>query len=75
MANGITVFDGAAACGSGLAFGQRFTIRDDPTGREYVCEDRGAGPAAWVDIFFADAAQGWAWQGQVGSRATIEMLP
>ncbi len=74
MANGNTVFDGAAACGYELSLGQRFRILNDPTGREYVCEDRGAGPDAWVDIFFADEAAGWAWQGRVGSWATIEML-
>ena len=75
MANGVQVYDGAAACGTGFALGQRFTILGDPTLREYVCSDRGLGGHYWVDIFFADATEGYAWQAVVGNYGTVRLLP
>lgn len=66
MANGQQVFAGAAACSYNLSFGTRFQIAGDPTGRTYVCLDRGVPTATWVDIWFYDAADGWAWQTAFG---------
>ena len=73
MANGVGVYDGAAACGYGFDLGQRFSIDGDPTARIYTCEDRGGGPARWVDIFFADAAAAQAWQAVVGSYGKVRL--
>ena len=73
MANGQVVHEGAAACGGGMALGQRFTIRDDPTGRVYKCEDRGLGPWLWVDIWFPTAEEGYAWLAQVGSYGKVRL--
>ena len=67
MANGQQVFAGAAACSYNLSFGTRFQIANDPTGRTYVCLDRGVPNATWVDIWFYDAADGWDWQTAFGS--------
>ncbi len=66
MANGQQVFAGAAACSYNLSFGTRFQIVNDPTGRTYVCLDRGVPTATWVDIWFYDVADGWAWQTAFG---------
>ena len=66
MASGQPVFAGAAACSYDLPLGTRFTITNDPTGRTYVCLDRGVPTPTWVDIWFYDAADGWAWQASVG---------
>jgi len=71
MANGEYVHPGAAACGSAFALGRRFTVVGDPTGRVYRCEDRGLGPALWVDIWFPTVEEGWAWIAQVGSQGRI----
>ena len=71
MANGQQAFDGAAACSSDLSFGTRFTVANDPTGRVFTCLDRGALAATWVDIWFYDAADGWAWQSYVGTVSDI----
>lgn len=70
MANGQQVFDGAAACSYGMPFGTRFFINDDPARRVYTCLDRGAIVAPWVDIWFYDPADGWAWQAQVGGTSS-----
>ena len=70
MANGQQVFDGAAACSFGMPFGTRFFINADPAGRVYTCLDRGALAAPWVDIWFYDPADGWAWQAQVGTSSS-----
>ncbi len=70
MANGQQVFDGAAACSYGMPFGTRFFINADPAGRVYTCLDRGALAAPWVDIWFYDPADGWAWQAQVGTSTS-----
>jgi hypothetical protein len=75
MANGQVVHEGAAACGGGMALGQRFTIRNDPTGRVYECTDRGLGSWWWVDIWFPAAADGYAWVAQVGNYGTVRLLP
>lgn len=75
MANGEPVYDGAAACGYGLALGQRFRIENDPTLRDYVCSDRGLGPQYWVDIFFRDPGAGWDFLAQVGTQGRIVLLP
>ena len=71
MTNGEVVHPGAAACGYAFELGMRFTIDDDPTGRTYTCKDRGSGPYHWIDIFFADPANGWAWQEIVGTTGMI----
>ena len=74
MANGQKVYEGAAACSYNLAMGTMFTITGDPTGRVYVCKDRGLLPNTHVDIFWNDPADGWRWQRAVGSRGTIEIV-
>jgi hypothetical protein len=74
MANGQKVYEGAAACSYNLAMGTMFTIKGDPTGRVYVCKDRGLLPNTHVDIFWNNPADGWAWQRAVGSRGTIEFV-
>ena len=71
MANGQVVFPGAAACSYNMPFGTRFRLENDPAGRVFVCADRGALSSSWVDIWFHDAAEGWAWQSIVGIRSTI----
>ena len=70
MANGQQVFDGAAACSYSMPFGTRFFINNDPASRVYTCLDRGALLAPWVDIWFYDPADGWAWQSQVGGTSS-----
>ena len=74
MASGRVVYAGAAACGSAFPLGTRFRIYGDPTGRTYICEDTGLGPPLWVDVFFWDEQEGWAWQVEVGSYGTIILL-
>jgi hypothetical protein len=74
MSNGQKVYEGAAACSYNLAIGTMFTIAGDPTGRVYVCKDRGLLPNTHVDIFWNDPADGWRWQRAVGSRGTIEIV-
>lgn len=66
MANGAQVFAGAAACSYDLPFGTRFVITNDPTRSVFICLDRGALPNTWVDVWFYNAADGWAWQTMVG---------
>ena len=74
MYGGRIVYEGAAACSWNLAIGTHFIIVGDPTGRVYVCEDRGLLPNTWVDIFWHDPADGWLWQASVGRSGTIEIL-
>ena len=74
MANGQLAFDGAAACSSNLPFGTRFVIASDPNQRVFVCLDRGALAPTSVDIWFYDAADGWAWQAGVGTRSDIVIV-
>jgi hypothetical protein len=71
MANGEIVYGGAAACGGFLALGQRFQIEHDPTGRVYVCADRGLGGWYWIDIFWADSSAARLWLAEVGSYGTV----
>ena len=71
MANGDQVFEGAAACSPDLAFGTRFVIASDPSGRVFTCLDRGALSPTWVDVWFYDVTQGYAWQSIVGTRSDI----
>ena len=71
MANGISPYAGAAACSYNLALGTKFRIENDPTGTVRTCADRGALSATWVDIWFYDAADGWAWQSLVGTSSNI----
>jgi hypothetical protein len=70
MSNGETAYEGAAACSSDLALGTRLTIDGDPTGRTYVCLDRGMLAATWIDVFFHDTRAGMAWQSQMGTTVT-----
>ena len=71
MANGEQVFAGAAACSTDLPFGTRFVITNDASGRTFVCLDRGLLPPPWVDVWFYDAADGWAWQAGTGTVSDI----
>jgi len=75
MYTGQPPFEGAAACSADLPFGTRFVINNDPTGRVFVCLDRGALAPTWVDIWFYDAADGWAWQSYVGTSSDITIVP
>jgi hypothetical protein len=74
MYNGEQVYEGAAACSWNLPLGTRFVIEGDPTGRTYVCADRGYLPDTWVDIFFHSPADGWAWQSSVGRYSSILII-
>ena len=71
MSSGLAVFEGAAACSADLPFGTRFTIDGDPTGRVYECLDRGLLSATWIDVFFYDTADGFAWASQLGSTRIV----
>ena len=71
MANGQQVFAGAAACSSNLPFGTKFVIAADPGQRVFVCLDRGVLSPTWVDIWFYNPADGWAWQSIVGAQGDI----
>ncbi len=71
MANGEFPYAGAAACSGNLPFGTKFRIENDPAGQVFTCVDRGALSATWVDIWFYNAADGWAWQSLVGTSSNI----
>jgi hypothetical protein len=75
MASGVPPFPGAAACSGNMPMGTRFVIGDDPNGQVFTCMDRGALSATWVDVWFYDAADGWAWQSNVGTSSEITILP
>jgi len=75
MASGAEVFSGAAACSIDMPFGTRFVIASDPTGRVFTCLDRGALAPPWVDVWFYDDADGWAWQSIVGTRSDLIIVP
>jgi hypothetical protein len=75
MASGQRPFPGAAACSSNLPMGTRFVIADDPNQTVFTCLDRGALAATWVDVWFYDAADGWAWQANVGTSSEITIVP
>jgi hypothetical protein len=66
MYNGQQVFPGAAACSWNLPLGTRFFLNADPARSVYTCLDRGVLAASWVDIWFYDSADGWAWQSMIG---------
>jgi len=75
MSSGVAVFDGAAACSADMPFGTKFTIDNDPTGRTYECLDRGMLSSPWVDIFFYNTEDGFAWASQLGStHANIRIV-
>jgi hypothetical protein len=74
MANGEIVYEGAVACSYDLPLGTQLRIFGDPTSRVYVCKDRGLLSNTWVDVFFHDPADGWAWQAAVGRYGTIEIV-
>ena len=81
MASGAVVYEGAAACGGFLSRGQVFTIANDPSGQEYVCEDTGYLGWAHVDIFFKNEGPldgsvegtGWWWQKLIGTYALLQV--
>ncbi|MDZ4277669.1 MAG: hypothetical protein U1B78_00865 [Dehalococcoidia bacterium] len=73
-ASGQQVFAGAAACSFDLPLGTRFVIANDPTGRVFVCVDRGALAPTWVDVWFYSADEGYAWLSSVGSYSEIILL-
>ncbi len=73
-ASGVQVGPGSAACSSNLPFGTRFRIEGDPSGRVFVCNDRGALSSTWVDVWFYSVSEGRAWQSIVGSRAEIVIV-
>jgi len=75
MASGVPPFPGAAACSGNMPMGTRFVISADPNGQVFTCMDRGALSATWVDVWFYDAADGWAWQSNVGTSSEITILP
>jgi hypothetical protein len=74
MYNGEPVYEGAAACSWNLPIGTAFYIVGDPTGRIYVCKDRGLLDDTWVDIFWHDPKDGYVWQATVGRYATIAIV-
>jgi hypothetical protein len=74
MANGVRVAEGYAACSYNMPFGTRFRVEGDPSGRVFTCADRGALGASHVDVFFYNAADGYAWQSMVGVSGTIVIL-
>ncbi len=74
MANGQTVFDGAAACAPDR-LGQRFTIEGDPTARTYTCADTGGSVLNdHRDIWFMHSDEGYAWWSALGPTAYINIL-
>jgi hypothetical protein len=74
MANGETVYEGAASCASQY-LGQQFKILGDPNERIYTCADTGGGVTGeHRDIFFNNSDDGYQWWLQVGSTATIEIV-
>lgn len=75
MASGAEVFPNAAACSIDMPFGTRFVIASDPTARVFTCLDRGALSPPWVDVWFYDDADGWAWQSIVGTRSDLIIVP
>lgn len=74
MSSGHRVHEGAAACSYDLPLGTRFTIASDPSGRVYQCLDRGMLSPTWIDVWFHDAASGWAWQSLVGNWSDIVLI-
>lgn len=75
MSSGKAVYEGAAACGSAYTLGDRVSIVGDPTGRVYVCEDRGRLAPTQVDVFWHREEDGRAWIAQVGRWADVRRDP
>jgi hypothetical protein len=75
MSSGNKVYEGAAACGSAYELGERVSIVGDPTGRVYVCEDRGWLAPTQVDVFWYREEDGRAWITQVGRWAEVRREP
>jgi hypothetical protein len=73
-ASGLQVAAGHAACSYNLPFGTKFQVEGDPSGRVFTCTDRGALSATWVDVWFYDVAEGYAWQSIVGTRSNIVIV-
>ena len=71
MSSGKTVYEGAAACGSAYALSERVSIAGDPTGRVYVCEDRGWLTSTQVDVFWYREEDGRSWTTRVGRWADV----
>ncbi len=71
MSSGKVVYEGAAACGSSYALGERVRIAGDPTERAYVCEDHGWLAPNQVDVFWYSEEDGRAWITQVGRWAEV----
>lgn len=74
MANGEPAYEGAVACSDNLPLGTTLRILSDPSGRVLVCLDRGILSPTWIDVYFYNAADGWAWQSVVGTMSDIEIL-
>ncbi len=74
MANGETVHEGAAACGSAWPLGTVLRIEGDPLG-PVTCKDRGLLAPTQVDRFFWREADGWAWLQTVGTAALVWTEP
>jgi hypothetical protein len=74
MYNGETVYEGATACSWDLPIGTRFLILGDPSGRTYVCKDRGLLSNTWVDVYFRNPKDGWRWQNSVGRIGSIKIV-
>jgi hypothetical protein len=74
MASGIPVSAGYAACSYNLAFGTRFRIDSDPSGRVWTCADRGLLPSTHVDVWFYSWSEGNSYQSIVGTYSTITIL-
>jgi len=74
MRDGTVVYPGAAACDYAY-LGQTFRIVGDTSDTVYRCADTGSAVhGLHRDIWFNNSDDGWAWQGEVGSVATIEIL-
>lgn len=74
MSSGHQVSAGAAACSANLPFGTRFFLNADPSRTVYTCLDRGALSATWVDIWFHNPADGWAWQSIIGPYSDLTIV-
>ena len=74
MRDGTIVYPGAAACDYAY-LGQTFRVVGDPSDTVYRCADTGSAVhGLHRDIWFNNSDEGWAWQEEVGSVATIEIL-
>ncbi len=74
MFDGDKVYEGATACSWDLPIGTRFYILGDPTGRLYICADRGMLSDTWIDVFFHNPKDGWVWQRSIGRSGSILLV-